>query len=218
MHGVADTLDKPGVGRKPAKAAQVLFDGTGTERWQHSPQKPFAWKLEGDSMEVVPRTGSLTTKQPHGDCELHIEFCIPDMPDKKGQSKGNSGVKLQGQVEIQILDSVDNPTYKAGGCGSIYTLRDPDRNMARPAGEWQSYDILYRAPRFDAEGKLTDKPRITLWWNGEKVHDNVEVARPTSGGEKAGPFAKTGPLLLQDHSCPVKFRNIWMREIHDETL
>jgi hypothetical protein len=195
---------------KPPTGAIVLFDGKDTSKWEHAWKKPCAWKIANGEIEVVPRTGYLFTKEKYGDFQLHLEFCVPSMPDKKGQQRGNSGVKLHGVYEIQILDSVDNPTYKAGGCGSIYTQKEPDSNVSRAPGEWQSYDITFRGPRFDDSGKVTELPRVTLVWNGVRVHNDVEIIGITNAAARNGTLPKSGPVSLQDHGCPVKFRNIWI--------
>ena len=196
---------------KPPKSAVVLFEGKVASHWQHSAGRECRWKIADGILEVAPRQGGdLVTKERYGDFKLHIEFRVPSMPDKKGQARGNSGIKLHGLYEIQILDSIDNPTYKAGGCGAIYRLREPDKNMAKQPGEWQTYDIEFRAPRLDATGTMVEKPRISLVWNGVKVHDNVELDAPTNSAVKPASLPATGPILLQDHGCPVAFRNIWI--------
>ncbi len=201
----------PGRGGPP-KGAIVLFDGRDASAWTRGGDRPAAWKIEDGVLEVVPRTGSIVTKEKFGDFALHLEFNLANMPGKTGQERSNSGVHLHGLYEIQILDSVDNPTYKAGGCGSIYRQKGPDKNVCKAPGEWQTYDINFRAPRFDAAGQVLEKPRMTLVWNGVKVHDNVEIDGPTHAGSRA-PMVASGPISLQDHGCPVKFRNIWIKPI-----
>jgi len=205
--------DKP---KKPPRGAIILFDGKDTAAWTAGGSKPVGWKNEDGVLEVVPRSGSIVTKESYGDFMLHLEFNLASMPGKKEQSKSNSGVHLHGLYEIQILDSIDNPTYKAGACGSIYLQKDPDKNVCKAPGEWQTYDITFRAPRFDSDGKVTEKPRVTVIWNGTKVHDNVEINGPTHAGSTA-PMVATGPISLQDHGCPVKFRNIWIRPIKPQS-
>jgi hypothetical protein len=196
---------------KPPRGAVILFDGASTSAWKHGNGKLCEWKVVDGCLEVTPRKGgNLVTAERFGDFHIHLEFCVPSMPDKKGQSKGNSGLKLLGVFDIQILDSIDNPTYTAGGCGSIYRVRDPAKDVARPAGQWQTYDVDFRAPRLDTDGRVVEKPRISLVWNGVKVHDSVELDRPTSADAKPSTLPTTGPILLQDHSCLVRFRNIWI--------
>ncbi len=169
------------------------------------------WKLVGDgAMEIGPRAGSLVSKAVFGDHRLHLEFRTPFMPEARGQGRGNSGVYLQGRYEVQILDSyglegLDNE------CGGIYRVARPRVNMCAPPLQWQTYDIEFRAPRFDAQGNKTANARITVWHNGVMIHENVELPGPTGGGENAN-LDKPGPLLLQDHGNPVQFRNLWVLE------
>ncbi|CEK17245.1 protein of unknown function (DUF1080) [Chthonomonas calidirosea] len=193
----------------PPRNAIVLFDGKNTDAWTQLDGSPVKWDVSDGVLTVKPGTGNIITKQKFGDYHLHVEFRIPYMPDAHGQARGNSGVYNHGLYEVQILDSVNNPTYFAGGCGAIYGQRDPDENAALPPGQWQSYDIIFRAPRFDANGHLIEKPRITVIWNGVKVHDNVEIQGPTTAS-LPGPMVATGPIMLQDHGCPVSFRDIWI--------
>lgn len=193
----------------PPRNAIVLFNGTNTDEWTQLDGSPVQWEVKDNVLTVKPGTGNIITKRKFGDYRLHVEFRIPYMPDAHGQARGNSGVYNQGLYEVQILDSVNNPTYFAGGCGAIYGQKDPDENAALPPGQWQSYDIIYRAPRFDANGNLIEKPRITVIWNGVKVHDNVEIQGPTTASLH-GPMVLNGPIMLQDHGCPVSFRDIWI--------
>lgn len=167
------------------------------------------WKLLGDgAMEIGPRGGSLVSKAVFGDHQLHLEFRSPFMPEARGQGRGNSGVYLQGRYEVQILDSyglegLDNE------CGGIYRVARPRVNMCAPPLQWQTYDMDFRAPRFDAQGNKTANARITVSHNGVIIHENLEIPGQTGGGE-ASNFDKPGPLLLQDHGNPVQFRNIWV--------
>jgi hypothetical protein len=196
---------------RPPAGATILFDGKETSAWKHSGGQPCQWRVADGALEVTPRSGgNIVTREKFGDFTLHLEFCVPSMPDRKGQSRGNSGVKLHGLYEIQILDSLDNPTYSAGGCGAIYQVRNPDRNVSKAPGEWQTFDITFSAPRLNAEGKVAAKPRISLVWNGISVHQDVEVDGPTNDRKPVVTLPATGPILLQDHGCPVKFRNIWI--------
>ena len=151
-----------------------------------------------------------TSKQVFGDHKVHIEFCLPYQPKDRGQQRGNSGIYLQGRYEVQMLDSF-GLEGKSNECGGIYTVKAPDVNMCYPPLSWQTYDIEFTAAKYDAEGKLLGKPRMTVYHNGYIVQDNVELPndRPTRAApNKAGPTA--GPVFLQDHGCPVRYRNIWV--------
>jgi hypothetical protein len=167
------------------------------------------WKLLGDgAMEIGPRGGSLVSKEVFGDHQIHLEFRTPFMPEARGQSRGNSGVYIQGRYEVQILDSyglegLDNE------CGGIYRVSRPRVNMCAPPLQWQSYDIDFRAPRFDAQGNKTANARVTVSHNGVPIHEDLEIPGQTGGGD-ASNFDKPGPLLLQDHGNPVQFRNVWV--------
>ena len=153
--------------------------------------------------------GDAITKQKFKDFKLHIEFWIPVLPpEKTGQDRGNSGVYLQSRYEVQVLDAWNNPTYEMGSCADIYKKKAADKNMAKQPGHWQSYDITFRAARFDATGKKTDNARVSLVWNGTKVHDNVEIDGPTGGGDSEN--AEPGTIRLQDHGHKDRYRNIWI--------
>jgi hypothetical protein len=195
---------------KPPKGAILLFDGKDASAWVHRKDgSPCAWMVANNELEVVPGTGDILTKQKFGDYRLHVEFNIPLLPDAHSQARGNSGVYQQGLYEVQVLDSYHNDTYAFGGCCAIYGQKDPDKNMARPPQEWQTYDITFHAPRFDADGKVVANPRITVVWNGVKVHDNVEITGPTAAS-LGGPMVKEGPIMLQDHGSKVRYRDLWI--------
>jgi hypothetical protein len=210
--GTASTQDAPG---KPPSDAIVLFDGSDLSQWLSTDGGPAKWKVENGYMEVVAKTGYIHTKQSFGDCQLHVEFSEPTPPHGESQERGNSGVFLMGEYEIQVLDSYDNKTYADGQAASVYGQYPPLVNAARPPGQWQSYDIVFHGPRFDAGGKLLRPARVTVFHNGVLVQDNVEPTGPTAHGErppyKAGP--EKAPLALQDHGNPVRFRNIWIRPL-----
>ena len=201
----------------PPQGAIVLFNGKDTSAWQGGGGKPCPWKvLDDGTMEVVLKTGDISTKQKFRDFQLHVEFWLPNLPpDVKSQARANSGVYLQGLYEIQVLDSYNNPTYPMGGCGAIYKKKDPDNfdTAVRPPEKWNKYDATFRAARFDATGKKTENARVTVLWNVIKVHDNYEIPGPTAGG-KEGP--EPGPIRLQDHHNLVRYRSIWIVPIEGE--
>lgn len=197
--------------QKPPNGAIILFDGKDTSAWVHrGTGEPCTWTVANGAMEINIQKPDLLTKQEFGDFRLYLEFNIPNMPDKRGQGRGNSGVYLQGRYEIQILDSYQNDTYPTGACGAIYGQKAPDTNAAKPPGEWQTYDITFRAARFDTEGKLLARPRVTVLWNGVKVHDDVEITLDVGVAGVEGKKSATGPILLQNHGSKIKFRNIWI--------
>jgi len=210
--GTASTQDAPG---HPPSDAVVLFDGTDLSKWNHKDGSAPKWKVENGYAEVVAKTGYIYTKQAFGDCQLHVEFREPTPPHGDSQERGNSGVFLMGLYEIQVLDSYQNKTYADGQASAVYGQYPPQVNAARPPGQWQWYDIVFHGPRFDAAGKLLRPARFTVFHNGVLVQDNVEPSGPTEHGErppyKAGPDKL--PLGLQDHGDPVRFRNIWIREL-----
>jgi hypothetical protein len=206
----------PGAGGKPPSDAIVLFDGKDLSRWRS--QKggaPAAWKVENGYMEVVKGTGGIQTEQGFGDCQLHIEWATAKGATGEGQARSNSGVFFMGTYEVQVLDSHGNRTYADGQAAAIYGQYPPAVNASRPAGEWQSYDIAFEAPRFGKDGALVRPARITVFHNGVLVHHAAEPMGPTT--HKARPPYKTHadrlPLGLQDHGDPVRFRNIWIRDL-----
>ena len=213
--GTASTNATPGTA--PSDAI-VLFDGTDLSKWQHKDGSPAKWKVANGYAEVVAKTGYIYTKQSFGDCQLHVEFREPTPPHGDSQERGNSGVFLQGLYEVQVLDSYENKTYADGQASAIYGQYPPQVNAARPPGQWQAYDIVFHAPRFDSTGKLLKPARFTVFHNGVLTQDNVEPTGPTEHGERP-PYKATPeklPLALQDHGDPVRFRNIWIRELKAE--
>jgi 3-keto-disaccharide hydrolase len=210
--GTSSTQDSPG---KPPSDAVVLFDGTNLSEWLDKDGGAAKWKVESGYFEVVPQTGYIHTKRSFGDCQLHVEFSEPVPPKGESQERGNSGVFLMGLYEIQVLDSYDNKTYADGQASAVYGQYPPLVNASRPPGQWQSYDIVFHGPRFTVDGKLIRPARVTVFHNGILVQDNVQPTGPTGHGErppyKAGP--DKAPLALQDHGNPVRYRNIWIREL-----
>ena len=211
--GTASTQDVPG---RPPSDAVVLFDGKDLSRWADKDGKAAKWKVENGYMEVVPETGYIFTRDAFGDCQLHVEFAEPSPPSGESQDRGNSGVFLMGLYEIQVLDSYQNKTYADGQASAVYGQYPPLVNASRPPAQWQQYDIIFHRPRFTGD-KLRSPARVTVLHNGVLVQDNVELTGPTAHGER--PPYKPGPdklpLQLQDHGNPVRYRNIWIRELHD---
>lgn len=197
----------PDLGAKPPAGAVILFDGTSLDGWRsRDPNRPVRWKLvEGGAMEVSG--GDIMSRETFGDHRLHIEFRTPYMPHASGQGRGNSGVYVQGRYEVQVLDSYGLEGHD-NECGGIYQIARPLVNMCFPPLQWQSYDITFRAARFDAAGKKTANARITVIHNGVLIHDNIELPRVTGGALDDNEREPRG-VLLQDHGDPVQFRNIW---------
>ncbi|HEV3027678.1 MAG TPA: DUF1080 domain-containing protein [Planctomycetota bacterium] len=172
----------------------------------HEDGKPCDWPLVDGALEVGK--GHMITKEKYQDFQLHVEFNIPEPPEgAKDQARSNSGVYLQRRYEVQILESYGQDPPLFNGCGSIYRQKAPDKNAAKKPGEWQIYDITFKAARFEG-GKKTAGARITVIWNGVKVHDDYEIKDKTGAGKPEGPEA--GPILFQDHGAKVKFRNLWI--------
>lgn len=200
--------------------AIVLFDGKNLDEWESVRPGGGAWKIEGDAMVVIPTkapapTVDQQTKRAFGDVQLHLEFRTPAKVEGKGQGRGNSGVFFMGQYELQVLDSYDNTTYSNGQVASIYKQHVPLANPSRPPGEWQTYDVVFIAPRFAADGSLLSPARLTALLNGVLVQYDVEIKGATAyrGPPKYQAHPAKLPLSLQDHRNPTAFRNIWIREI-----
>ena len=196
--------------------AIVLFDGTNFNEWVNSKDKSEAkWTLNTDgSMTVKAKTGSIISKKEFGSIQLHLEWKSPEKIKGDGQGRGNSGVFLQNRYEVQILDNNNNQTYSNGQVGSIYKQSVPLAKASVPTGEWNTYDIIYHAPEFDAKGLKTKSATITVIHNGILVQDNFEIQGTTEyiGAPKNNAHGKA-PIQLQDHGDEVSFRNIWVREL-----
>jgi len=214
----ASVAPAPRLSVAPAGAI-VLFDGSSLKHWVSDGGKPAAWTLGKGYMEVKPGTGTLTTVDSFGDMQLHLEWAEPVPAEGRGQDRGNSGVFLMGRYELQVLDSWHNETYTDGQAGSMYGQHPPLFNASLPPGRWQSYDVFFRRPRFDAAGALLAPARVTVLQNGVPVQNNVELAGPTSWLQRLPYTAHPDrlPLGLQDHSFKVRFRNIWVRPLPEET-
>ncbi len=194
--------------------AVVLFDGGDLSGWETVEGGSAGWKVENGYMEVVPRSGSIRTKKTFGDCQLHLEWASPEVVEGDSQGRGNSGVFLMGIYEIQVLDSYENPTYADGYTGAIYGQRPPLVNPSRKPGEWQTYDIIWLGPRFEGD-QLIRPAYVTVLHNGILIHHNVMLIGPTAHKSVSPwtPHPAEGPLQLQDHRNPVRFRNIWYRPL-----
>lgn len=206
----------PGEGTAPPSDAIVLFDGTNLDAWKGGDK----WKI-ADGIATISG-GGIETKQKFGDMQLHIEWASPELSTYKdpkklpsGQGRGNSGVYIMGKYEVQILDSYENKTYFDGQAASVYKQHPPLVNVSRKPGEWQSYDIIFKAPKFGDDGKVTKPATITVLHNGVLVQDHFELEGGTSYIEapKYTKHADKLPISLQNHGNPVRFRNIWVREL-----
>lgn len=205
------------IGDAPSDAI-ILFDGKNLDQWisQKDPSKAAPWEIiDNDYMQVVPGSGGIQTKMAFGDCQLHIEFSAPDVVQEQGQGRGNSGVFFQNRYELQILDSYQNRTYSNGQAGSIYKDHAPLVNAMRSPLEWNTYDVVYTAPRFKANGRIDAPARITVFHNGVVIQNNTTINGltlyiglhnyPEAHGEDV--------IALQDHGNKTQFRNIWLRKL-----
>ena len=211
--GVESTQEQPG---KPPSDAIVLFDGKDLSALESVKGGPAEWKVAEGYFEVAPHTGDIKTKQAFGDCQLHVEWAAPNPPHGQDQDRGNSGVYLMSLYEVQVLDSYQSETYPDGQAAAIYGQHTPLVNACRPPGQWQSYDIIFHGPRFDTAGIVVRPATFTVLHNGVLVQDHVTVLGLTDGDHQ--PYQQTPtklPLKLQDHNHPVRFRNIWIRELAD---
>lgn len=202
-------------GTAPSDAV-VLFDGQDLTQWCAMDGSPSKWIVRDGYMECVKGSGYIRTLRNFGDCQYHIEWATPTPAHGEGQGRGNSGVFFGlTRYEVQVLDSFESKTYPDGSAGSIYGQYPPLVNACRPPGEWQTYDILYTAPRFDADGKLLSPARITAFHNGVLIQNNVALTGPTDwiNRDPYSPHPEKQPLSLQDHGNPVRYRNIWVREL-----
>jgi len=198
-------------GAAPSDAV-VLFDGEDTSAWTQRGGE-VGWKVEDGYMQVTGG-GEIQSKDQFGDCQLHVEFASPSEVKSASQGRGNSGVFLMGRYEVQVLDSHMNPSYPDGQCSALYGQFPPMVNACKGPGEWQTYDIVFRAPRF-ADDKLVEPARITVFHNGVLTHHDRALIGATTHRQvaKYSPHGPKGPLKLQDHGNPVRYRNIWVREL-----
>ena len=204
----------PGDANTAPSDAIVLFDGTSLDAWEQSNGDNAAWIIEDGVLTVKPGTGGIFTKQSFGDCQLHIEWRSPREVTGEGQGRGNSGIFFQNKYEVQVLDSYNNTTYPNGQAGSIYKQHIPLVNASRGPGEWQAYDIIFTAPKFDENGYRTSPGLLTVLHNGILIQHNSTLYGTTeyNRAPQNAPHGD-GPIQLQDHSNPVSFRNIWIRKL-----
>ena len=200
----------PGEGNTaPPSDAIVLFDGTDLSKWNNAEK----WQVNEGTM--VTGQGAIQTKEKFGDCQLHIEWSAPTPPKGSSQARGNSGVFFLGKYEIQVLDSFDNETYFDGQAGAVYKQTPPLANAMRPPGEWNTYDIFWTSPRFNEDGSLKSPAYVTAVHNGVLILNHFELKgdTPYNRPPRYEGHDETGPISLQDHGNPVRFRNIWLRAI-----
>ena len=199
----------------PPSDAIVLWSGEDSKaHWVQVGGYSFEWDTEGDAMVVKPGTGNIQTKREFGDIQLHLEFRTPAIVESEGQGRGNSGLFLQGRYEIQILDSYNNRTYSNGQASSVYKQTPPLVNASRGPGEWQTYDIIFTAPRFNADGVRTSMGHVTVFHNGVLTQNNTPIFGTTEYNRMPQNIAHdNGPIILQDHDNLTAFRNIWIREL-----
>ncbi len=205
------------VGSAPSDAI-ILFDGKSTSNWNLRKKGQVvsgSWKTGDGYMEIIPGSGDLETKEKFGDIQLHIEWASPAKVEHVGQDRGNSGIILMGRYELQVLDSFNSPTYSDGQAGAVYGQFPPLVNASRKPGEWQTYDIVFQAPRFDGN-KVASPAYVTVFHNGVLVQNHQEFI-----GQMAHKIVRTyeahapeASLLLQDHNTPVRYRNIWVRKLN----
>ncbi len=210
---VPPTVD-PGDARHPPSDAIVLFGGGDLAAWE-SADGDAAWTLADDVVTVAPGTGDISTREAFGDVQLHLEWRSPTQIEGAGQERGNSGVYLMGRYEVQVLDSYESRTYSNGQAGSIYKQFIPLVNATRPPGEWQTYDIIFMAPRFESDGTLQRPATMTVLHNGVLIQNHVTVKGTVEyiGQPQYESHRAKEPLMLQDHSNLVSYRNVWLREL-----
>jgi len=211
--GTASSQEQPG---KAPSDATVLFDGKDISPWVAMDGSPTKWVVKDGALECVPGSGYVRSLQSFGDCQLHVEWAAPTPPHGDSQGRGNSGVFFGfGRYEVQVLDSYNNKTYADGSAASVYGQYPPLVNASLAPGQWQTYDIIWTAPRFDDEGKVTAKARLTVIHNGVLVQNNVALTGPTGwvGRVPYPVHPERMPIAFQDHGNPVRYRNVWVREL-----
>ncbi len=210
--GTLGTAGQPG---RPPSDAQVLFDGRDLSQWATMEGEQARWIVRDGYMESVKGSGYIRTLQNFGDAQLHVEWAAPARVEGSGQGRGNSGVFLMSKYEVQVLDSYHNTTYADGHVAAVYGQCPPLVIASRPPGEWQIFEIVFRRPRFDAAGQVVSPARVTVFHNGVLVQNDVALTGPTDWMQRP-PYrahADKLPLALQDHGNPVRYRNVWVREL-----
>jgi hypothetical protein len=211
IHWPVPKVIQPGDGTTPPSDAIVLFDGKDMAAWNGAEK----WQVKDGC--VISGGNEVTSKQSFGDCQLHVEWAAPEKVVGSGQGRGNSGVYMMGLYEIQVLDCYHNETYADGQAGAVYKQHPPLVNACRKPGQWQTYDIIWEAPRFIASGKMEKPAYVTVLYNGVVVQNHFALTGQTSWEQPAKylPHPARLPLKLQFHGNPVRYRNIWIREIQD---
>ncbi|HOD82524.1 MAG: hypothetical protein BWX88_04478 [Planctomycetes bacterium ADurb.Bin126] len=210
--GTCSTQEQAG---KPPSDAVVLFDGKDLSKWESDKGEKTKWIVKDGAMECVPGSGYIRTKEQFGDCQLHVEWAAPKDVKGDSQGRGNSGIFPMGVVEVQVLDNYNNPTYADGFAASVYGINPPMANALRPPGQFNTYEIIFRRPIFKGD-KCIDPGYLTVYVNGVLVQDHTSLEDGGGGHKnrsKPRPFPEAGPLKLQDHGNPVRFRNIWYRPL-----
>ena len=194
------------------KEKVILFDGSSLDGFVNcATREPAAWEVK-DGIMTVNGTGDIRSIYEYGDAHVHVEFCLPDMPEATDQDKGNSGVYIQGSYELQVLDSSGKDYTNFVECGAIYEMQAPFVNACKAPGEWQSYDIILKSAKLHDNGELKEPASVTVIFNGTVIHNNLSLYRRTPGGCYRC-LVERGPLMLQDHLCPVSYRNIWVQPL-----
>ncbi len=201
----------------PPSDAIILFDGSDLDQWESADGSPAKWSVRGNAMISTPGSGPVQTRQRFGDVQLHVEWAAPTPPEGKSQGRGNSGIFLMGRYELQVLDSFENQTYADGQAAAVYGQNPPAVNASRPPGQWQTYDIVFRRPRFGSDGSVRRRATITVFHNGVLVQDHFQLWGGTSwlAFTPYERHADSLPLSLQDHGNPVRFRNLWVRPLQE---
>ena len=208
----------PGKKGKAPSDAIILFDKGSLENFESEKDgSPAAWKVQGNKFTVEPGAGNIQSKEHFGDCQLHIEWRTPpkDVREgKEGQKNGNSGIYIQGKYEVQVLNSYINITDFDRMAGSVYAQHAPLVNSSVKPGKWQTYDIIFIAPHFNSDGSVGEHGRLTVFHNGVLIQNNVKIEGPTTAYSQKFRITKPElPLMLQDHSNKVSYRNIWVRKL-----